>query len=336
LLCTFLLGIMLCTNAQDLHFTQFFRLPGQLNPAIQGNALYQLQAAIDYRQQWNSLGAPYTTLAGDVAYRFNRGFDHFSSTFTWSTDQSGYARLQMNRLHAGLAYQHQWEHWYISFGTQLGFLQAKTHEATFPKQYNNTSGFFDLSLNNGEYLYSNASTALDLNSGIAVNFDAGQIKILLAYGLYHINQPAISMTQTGIDGKYPLRQQIFAMAAIPLPNITFNPMLFYSRQSKAEEYIIGATADYRLPVAGELPITLSPGLFWRSNVSFYTSFFSTDALMIYTGLLYRWFDLGLSYDLNVSGLRKVSHYRGGFELSLAYRYKSLHEYKQITVPCIRY
>ncbi len=327
---------LISTYGQDLHFTQFFRLPGQLSPALQGNALYQFQAALDYREQWQSLGAPYQTLAGDLAYRFNYGFDHVSATLTWSTDQSGAGQLQMNRLHGGLAYQHQWDWFNISIGLQLGLIQMKMNEATFPRQYDPSTGYFDLSINNGENLYNRPQSAPDLNSGLAVETHAGQTKINASYGLYHVNTPDFSLSGTGSTAGYPMRHQFFVQAETPLAALILNPMLYYSMQDAAQELVLGMNAYYQLPGTDDDPVALSPGLFWRNNVHHDYGLAATDALMVYTGLLYHWLDLGLSYDLNVSGLRDVSHYRGGFELSLAYRYKVLHEYKQITVPCIRY
>jgi len=133
-----------------------------------------------------------------------------------------------------------------------------------------------------------------------------------------------------------MRHQFFVQAETPLAALILNPMLYYSMQDAAQELVLGMNAYYQLPGTDDDPVALSPGLFWRNNVHHDYGLAATDALMVYTGLLYHWLDLGLSYDLNVSGLRDVSHYRGGFELSLAYRYKVLHEYKQITVPCIRY
>ncbi|MBL7898554.1 MAG: type IX secretion system membrane protein PorP/SprF, partial [Crocinitomicaceae bacterium] len=48
--------------AQDIHFSQFDMAPLQQNPAMAG-ALYGVEANINYKDQWRTVGAPYKTFA---------------------------------------------------------------------------------------------------------------------------------------------------------------------------------------------------------------------------------------------------------------------------------
>src|SRR5687767_331269 len=50
--------------AQDIHFSQFNASPLTLNPALTGKVPCTYRFAINYRNQWNSIPAPYETYSG--------------------------------------------------------------------------------------------------------------------------------------------------------------------------------------------------------------------------------------------------------------------------------
>jgi hypothetical protein len=61
---------------------------------------------------------------------------------------------------------------------------------------------------------------------------------------------------------------------------------------------------------------------------------TTDAVIPYVGLDYSNFNLGVTYDVNVSSLRTGSQSRGGIEISLIYIKKPSDGHKG--VPCPRF
>lgn len=52
--------------AQDIHFSQFYETPVLRNPALTGLFLGDFRGTAAYRSQWQSLGAPYKTIAAGV------------------------------------------------------------------------------------------------------------------------------------------------------------------------------------------------------------------------------------------------------------------------------
>src|ERR1700709_2056133 len=67
----FFLGIILIavsfsSKAQDPHFSQYFASPLTLNPAMAGYFKGDYRVSGNYRQQWWSVGAPFST--GTVSY----------------------------------------------------------------------------------------------------------------------------------------------------------------------------------------------------------------------------------------------------------------------------
>ncbi|WP_431213546.1 type IX secretion system membrane protein PorP/SprF [Puia sp. P3] len=61
---------------------------------------------------------------------------------------------------------------------------------------------------------------------------------------------------------------------------------------------------------------------------------TTDAVIPYVGLDYSDFNLGVTYDVNVSSLKTASQSRGGIEISLIYIKKKSDGRKG--VPCPRF
>jgi len=83
----------------------------------------------------------------------------------------------------------------------------------------------------------------------------------------------------------------------------------YSRQGPSTETIGGVLYSYKLgPDPDNYPYVVTLGTLIRWN----------DALIPVIKLEMNSFNLGLSYDVNVSRLNTVSNDRGGFELSLSY------------------
>ena len=64
----FILGIMLSITlgssfSQDVHFSQFYQTPLLVNPAFTGSFNGNIRGIVNYRNQWATVGNPYTTYA---------------------------------------------------------------------------------------------------------------------------------------------------------------------------------------------------------------------------------------------------------------------------------
>ena len=68
-------------QAQDIHFSQFYLSPINLNPAMTGVMNCNGRFVVNYRNQWSSvLSDPYSTFAGSYDARVPVGRDDF---FGW-------------------------------------------------------------------------------------------------------------------------------------------------------------------------------------------------------------------------------------------------------------
>ena len=96
--------------------------------------------------------------------------------------------------------------------------------------------------------------------------------------------------------------------------MTVIPELFYQRQSKFQEFQFGTGLRYLLTEESKhtgfiSAMAVQGGIYHRW----------ADALIFNFKLFYANYTVGLSYDINVSNLRKVSNYRGGFEVYLGFQ-----------------
>ena len=80
------------------------------------------------------------------------------------------------------------------------------------------------------------------------------------------------------------------------------------KQSTASEVAFGGAYGFNLNGDDDNPTTFYLGSWYRLK----------DAINPYVGLEINGFQMGLSYDMNVSSLKPASNYRGGVELSLIY------------------
>ena len=100
------------------------------------------------------------------------------------------------------------------------------------------------------------------------------------------------------------------------------PNTIIMMQGGAFEFIGGVNALF---YNKDRSIKLIPGFHYRYG----------DAVIPSFSMLIKQVQLGLSYDLNVSGLKAATNYQGGFEVSLMYRCFNS-QIDQMKVPCERF
>ena len=96
--------------AQDLHFSQFYHSPLNINPALTGVFKGDLRFAGNYRRQWQSVPIPYLTFSAafDMKY-FHRklGNGFFAGGFIFDHDKSGDAEMRYTQITFSGSYTHQ-------------------------------------------------------------------------------------------------------------------------------------------------------------------------------------------------------------------------------------
>lgn len=328
-LTTILIFIYYFLNAQDIHFSQYFYSPLNLNPANTGNFDGDWRVVNNYRNQWKALSIPFRTIGISYEHQLYIYSEQLSYGIDVINDKSGPAGLTVNKLFGSLAYHKKIESHHLHFGIQGGmvFKSYSLDQLTFPSQFDITTGYFNNQLSNNETnLISNINYS-DINAGFLWQKQMRLIQTELGFSAYHLIMPKESFNND--NNKLPVRYAIYGGVYVPIQSFYFKPQLFEMRQHKATDLLMGLETGFNLNHA---PIGLKrifAGFFTRND--FNTAF---DASIFMLGIQIKQLQLAFSYDINTSHLSVATNKKGAFEFSLIYTSKSTIP-KKITLPCDR-
>jgi type IX secretion system PorP/SprF family membrane protein len=311
----FLLSYQKTEAQQDIHFAQFYELPLLRNPALAGifNGKIRLTAA--YRNQWESITVPYRTMALGTEIKMLRGLadgDFMTFGLQITNDEAGDSKLKRTQFLPVLNY-HKLLNEEKSTLLSLAFMGGIVSESFDPTQLK-----FDDQFVNGSYSSTNTTSQtftstsfryLDATAGLSLSSLINEnVKFYIGASLFHFNNPNLTFMKdqslklnrkwgfntgvtikTSTDGKIVLYGDHFRQGANRITQVGF----LYSRSF--------------IPATDETQLSFSAGAIYRLN----------DALVPVAKLNRNKLSLGLSYDTNISSLKKASHFKGGFELTLS-------------------
>ncbi len=326
------LGISI-TEAQDLHFSQFYESPLTLNPALCGQFNGAFYGEINYRTQWSSVmggGNGFNTMAATMEFHnllknWSKGY--LSEGLSFYNDRSGDNKMGTTEIAfttaAGILLNAKSS---VAAGLQAAWAQRSMNMATaqWGEQYIN--GSYDQDAPTGETSIGSSASYTDFSGGLAYNFTSGTLNMTtnnlvranLGFAAFHINQPNISFYgQSGAGDQLYMRYDVHGYLdfGIKKTKLSIEPGFAYYMQGPSSETDVGATVKYYMiqqtgKYAGteKGANTFDMGLYYRLNDSFIAVF----------GLRLKSYTMGISYDLNVSPLHVASSGRGALELSLKY------------------
>lgn len=302
-------------RAQDPHFSQFFASPLTLNPALTGKFSGTYRITGNYRNQWPTINNAYITNAFSADFHLLQ--QKIPNNDTWGFGMSGYNDKSANgavafnfaslstAYHKGLDEDgyHQ-----IGAGFQVSFanMLINTSMLNFEDQLT-VNGFTGVTSEtfSGATL---SSKYLDINAGFMYNGSTSdKNNFYLGVSMYHLNRPK----QNFNGGQYVLsaRTTIHGGGYFPVsPHATLHMSALYMSQAGANEIMLGGAIQLIANPDVEKPASIYAGSWLRVN----------DALIPYLGLEFNDLRIGVSYDLNTSGLKTASLNRGGIEVSLIY------------------
>lgn len=328
-LALFLFGFSIGSQAllaQDVHFSQMSASPLTLNPALAG-AHGSLQATLNFRSQWNSVDAPFRTVAGSFDMRINERKrtkkGHLAMGINFYNDQSGDAKVTTNTGSLNVAY-HILLDKKSTFGaglyTGIGQRAIDSRTGMWGSQYNGMN--YDPTLSSGEFFYNDQFMYFDAGAGLVYTFknsegymtQNNQREWNAGLAVYHLNRPKYGFINDYDDRLY-MRWSLFVNGVIGISNTRWSvmPALYYQRQKTAQEILIGTYGRYLISEASKVTgykkgSYMSLGMFYRNK----------DAMVAKAMLEWDNLAVGFAYDFNVSGLRTVSKAKGGFEIALRY------------------
>jgi len=169
----------------------------------------------------------------------------------------------------------------------------------------------------------------DMNLGVLYNASSnGNNNYYFGASAYHLNHPRESFL--GIDSiNVPTRYTLHTGGYFPVPGSasTIYTSGVFNYQNGARDFVLGGAWEITADPDERSPTNFYAGLWARfSNI--------TDAVIPYVGLDFGDFNLGLTYDVNISSLKAASQSRGGIEISLIYIKKASDG--RHGVPCPRF
>jgi type IX secretion system PorP/SprF family membrane protein len=317
-------------SAQDIHLTQFYTNQQNLNPAMVGMYEGAYRAVGNYRHQWPEINKPITTglVAFDKKFFFFK--DEIDAGILIANDNySGFA-LNTTKIFLTSAYKKVIKRHEVRAGIQLGAVIKSTDlsSQTFPDQWAYQDGIFDPSISNGEDNLEGNQSFFDMNLGAAWSYKFKKFTPTVGFSVFHITRPKDTYFTTETE---PLRtrQSVQVLVDVPISkSFSAEPKFMYMWTTKVSDMMLGGNVKYHIKNAMIKNVYL--GILYRGGFGR-----NSDAVAPVAGFHISNFDIGLSYDLNLSKLSAQSNQKTTFELSIIYT-APIFLPKSIAIPCDRY
>jgi type IX secretion system PorP/SprF family membrane protein len=318
-------------SAQDLHLSQFYTSDQFLNPAVTGAHDGDWRLIANYRNQWRQInGAPLTT----SMLSFDKTFHYYSHEINggiyYARDQFSGFQTITNKFYLTGAYGLDWlsSHW--RGGIQAGLVTNSTDlsSQTFPTQWDYPNGQFDQKIYNGEDNIRASQMYLDVNLGATWSKKFNAFRLTSGVSINHVNRPRDTYFSQVFERR-KMRGTFHSTAEVPLnSNLRVEPKLMWMWTTKANDFLFGS--NFRYFTQNKTIPSLYAGLFYRHGIKR-----TFDAVYPVLGLTYKNFDVGFSYDVNLSILSKGIKRVKTLEVSLIYTAPSA-KVKYKIIPCDRY
>jgi type IX secretion system PorP/SprF family membrane protein len=317
-------------QAQDLHFSQFYAAPMLINPANTGTSGDGLRVANIYRNQWAKIGIPYETVSTSLDKNLTIAGHSFGIGGFILHDQSSSFNLAENAFMISLSYSRMFRNQMLTIGIQPGYV-LKSYNLTgitFGSQFSDAIESFDASLPALESGLSDRLSYFDLNAGIAWRTMIGNIMPMAGFSLDHINVPLQKFSTSSKGTRLHMKMNATGGIFIPVNDrIALNPVIIYTYTSGTDEFLLGSTGDYSLARSDNQVRKVYAVTMLRVN-----PVRNLDAIIVGGGAEFFNFNLGISYDLNISPLRSATNFRGAFEVTLVYTGKGRARFNK-GLPC---
>lgn len=326
-------------EAQDIHFSQFYMSPLNLNPALTGIMNCNMRVSSNYRNQWSSV------LKADAFKTYNVSYDqkipvaradYFGLGVTLWGDQAGEANFGTLQAKISGSYAKQLagsrtSAHYLSAGVEVG-INGRTIEFNNLRFGNQAiNGVEDPTLPSFEDFGRDRFLFADMSAGILWFSVFDKRNSAYIGGAYsHLNKANVSFNinnQTQSVNIYP-KYTIHAGGEIGTRGpISFIPGVVTFFQGPSWQVNGGSSVRFNLHSGPFDESSFQVGT-WARVVSFVDwgatagvsedVTYGLDALILSMRFDWRQFGLGFSYDVNLSELKAASNGNGAFEFSLIY------------------
>lgn len=305
-------------QAQDTHFSMFYKSPVMLNPANTGNFDGKWRAVTNYRKQGDFVYNPYSTnvLTIDApVFIWNktgglgitavndRTDDNTLNTSSIQVTTSQFIKLSQNSfLHTG-------------FGFAVANKSINMNSLTFPSQFDNSTGFFNPNFQNNEKFQTYNKWYVDLSVGVMWSYVFSKTKFQIGAAMFHYNQPKLDFVSDELRLKP--KYQIHAYLEKEISNNLFiKPRILYTTTSKASETLLGT--DFGVNFENEFFKKIYLGIYCRGGIK---RIF--DATIFNLGFAYKHFNFNFNYDYAINVFSSENYNDMTFEIAVKYTFPRL-------------
>lgn len=302
-------------NGQDIHYSQFYNSPLNINPALTGVFNGDVRAIGSLRDQWRAVSVPYTTFTGNFdmkLYPKNRNKSFFGVGAIFNYDQSGDGSYNISDLNILGSYNYAiTRNNIISAGLLLGVATEGYDRGglTWDRQWNGLE--FDPNLSPGEN-FKGGDRFSYLETGLGVNYrfqKSNRTYFNLGIGAWHLNTPTAQLV--GDDtSEIPVRLAFNFEGLFKLAQ-KFDLQLHanHNRQDPYVETVFGGL--------GRIHFNEKAGYAIDLGASYRTTGFIMPTLALHVN---QWY-VGASYDVTLrNGPLREDHgiWQGGWEVHVRY------------------
>jgi type IX secretion system PorP/SprF family membrane protein len=303
---------------QDIHFSQIFETPLLRNPALAGLFSGDVRIQTVYRSQWNSVTNAYRTGSANIEYKLPVGQSSDFVTIGAQVlyDKAGEVDLSSTHILPALNYHKSMngeKSTYLSLAIMGGWVQRSLDRSKIStnSQYNGSS--YDPNAPTGEtfpkasYSYFDGTVGLSFNTQLGENVDNN---MYLGVAYHHFNKSKKLSFYN--DYNVAMTPKWVASGGVRMSTNDYSYITFeadYTKQGASNEIIGGVMYSKKLDDPEDSKYIIHGGAYMRFN----------DAIIPVIKIDARPIAFAVSYDVNISGLKRVSTGRGGFELSLTYK-----------------
>ncbi len=334
LLTSFFALLALGVTAQDIHFSQFYNSPLNLNPAMTGVMNCNIRLIGNYRNQWSSVlrSNAFKTYAVSYDQKIPVGrSDYFGFGLGLWGDKAGELSFSTTQAKLSASYSKRMggdrrgtSH-YLVVGAEAGIVQRSIDfiAARFGSQYDYDLGEYNQFLQSGEFFDNDNIVSADFGAGLLwfTTLDKNN-SFYGGVAFAHLNSPKVSF----IDSTAVNREDISVYSKFTIhgggefmlsDRMGIVPNLVALIQGPDLEINPGASLKFLMGKNRRINQAFQLGL-WGRLSNYGESGMNMDAIILSTRFDYENFGIGISYDINVSDLRAASNGNGGFEFSLLY------------------
>ena len=281
---------VVAAQAQDIHFSQFYMSPLNLNPALTGVMNCNHRLVANYRNQWASILKQFATLQARLSG-------------SYAKKMGGYRR----KAH------------YLVVGADAGVSQRSINSAALQWPSQNDNGQFNGNLP-GEIVNDPNFLFMDLSAGLLWFSVFDQHNNFYFGGAFsHLNRANVSFDRETQNiplyskftfhagGEFEVAQRV---GMLPGVVTFFQGPSFQVNVGNSFKFLLGNSRRYNQ--AFQLGA-------WARVSNRLDSGKLMDAFILSTRFDYETFNIGFSYDVNTSNLNRATNGNGAFEFSLVYK-----------------